>query len=62
MKSAANFGDLVEIHFGKIYKERIINNINMFPSDISGSLDVLFLNYKFIKYFGKNYGRNISIY
>ena len=42
MKSPANPGDLVEVHFGKIYKEIIINNINMFPSDLSGSLDVLF--------------------
>ncbi len=45
----ANPGDLVEINLeGKIYKSQIINNLNMFPSDPSGSLDVLFLNYKIL--------------
>lgn len=47
MKSSAEFSNLVEVHLdGKIYKSPINNNNNMFPSDPSGSLDVLFLNYK----------------
>ena len=47
MKFSANPGDLVEIWGdSKIYKSFNVDNYNMFPSDPSGSLDVLFLNRK----------------
>ena len=54
MKSSANPGDLVEVHFGKIYKGIIVNNIRMFPSDPTGSLDDFFSE-NFINYLNRGF-------
>ena len=54
------FGGVSLYH--KIYKQRNINNIRMFPSDLSRSLDVFFLDIisKIVRRF--NNGRDYSFY